>query len=107
MVLMTDGQQSYAPDEVDLEDAVAPLVQQDVLRYAIGIGTEISPESLKVIAGKNTVLAENFDALMDKIEEQIGLIGTGGCKGMSIKICYLFFLQSILTKFERQMTVYY
>lgn len=78
---MTDGQQSYAPDAIELEDAVDALEQQGILRYAVGIGSEISNMSLQVIAGENTVFAEDFGSLMTKIEDQIGLIGTGGCKG--------------------------
>ena len=81
---MTDGQQSYAPDQVGIPEAVKPLVDAGVLRYAIGIGTEISPVELKVIAGDNVVLADDFDSLIQKIETQIRIIGQRGCKGWFI-----------------------
>ena len=80
-MLLTDGQQSYAPDQVSLDEAVKPLTDGSVLRYAIGIGREIVGTELKAIAGKNVVLAANFDQLLLKIDDQIGLIGRGGCKG--------------------------
>lgn len=78
---MTDGQQSYSRDQIELTEAMKPFVEYGTLRYAIGIGSEISPVELEVIAGTNVVLADDFDSLLTKIEEQIILIGTGGCKG--------------------------
>ena len=79
---MTDGQQSYAPDQVAIPDAVRPLVEDGTLRYAIGIGEEISPVELEAIAGDNVVLAEDFNQLLNKIETQIRIIGKRGCKGI-------------------------
>ena len=78
---MTDGQQSWSRDQIPLRQAIHPFIKMGVLRYAIGIGSEISPVELEVIAGENVVLAEDFDELLMKIEDQIGLIGTEGCKG--------------------------
>lgn len=82
---MTDGQSSYHPKETPISEAVQPLINARVLRYAVGIGPEISPVELQSIAGDNVLLAANFDALLTKIEEQIGLIGRGGCKGTTIR----------------------
>ena len=79
---MTDGQQSYALDEVAIPDAVRPLVEDGTLRYAIGIGEEISPVELEAIAGDNVVRADDFNQLLTKIETQIRIIGKRGCKGM-------------------------
>lgn len=81
LVLMTDGIQSYAKDQVSLKEAVKPLIEASVLRYAIGIGREIARTELSVVAGDNVVVADNFDELIRKIDLQIGLIGRGGCKG--------------------------
>jgi len=78
---MTDGYQSYAADQIDIPVAVKPLIDGGVLRYAIGIGEEISPVELRAIAGDNVVLAEDFDQLVNKIETQVRLIGQRGCKG--------------------------
>ena len=82
---MTDGQQSWSPDQIPLPDAVKPFIKDGTLRYAVGIGSEISPVELEVIAGSNVVLADDFESLLGKLEEQIGLIGTDGCKGMISK----------------------
>ena len=82
---MTDGQSSYHPDETPLPEAVKPLIDRQILRYAIGIGPEISEIEMKTIAGDNVLLAADFDALLTKIEQQIGLIGRGGCKGIIIR----------------------
>jgi len=81
LVLMTDGQQSWSREQIPLRQAIHPFIKMGVLRYAIGIGSEISPVELELIAGENVVLADDFDALLMKIEDQIGLIGTEGCKG--------------------------
>ena len=81
MILMTDGQQSWSPDQVPLPEAIKPFIRDGTLRYAVGIGPEISPVELAVIAGKNVVLADDFESLLDELEDQIGLIGTDGCKG--------------------------
>lgn len=81
---MTDGIQSYAKDQVSLKEAVKPLIEASVLRYAIGIGREIARTELSVVAGDNVVVADNFDELIRKIDLQIGLIGRGGCKGNNI-----------------------
>ena len=81
-VLMTDGQQSWSRDQIPLSDAVKPFINDGTLRYAVGIGSEISPVELNVIAGSNVVLADDFESLLGKLEEQIGLIGTDGCKGI-------------------------
>lgn len=78
---MTDGQQSYADDMIELPVAIKPLVDVNALRYAVGIGSEISEYDLSVIAGNNVVLADDFDTLLMKIEDQISLIGRRGCKG--------------------------
>lgn len=83
---MTDGQQSYADDMIELPAAVKPLIDGDVLRYAVGIGSEISEYDLSVVAGENLVLADDFDALLTKIEDQISLIGRRGCKGIKMYI---------------------
>ena len=81
---MTDGQQSYAPDQIDLEDAIKPFVDGKFSRYAVGIGSEISPVELELIAGENVVLAKDFNSLVLKIEQQMGVIGTSVCKGKLI-----------------------
>lgn len=79
---MTDGQDSYAPDQVPMEQAIRPFIRDGILRYAVGIGSEINPLYLKLIADDNVVLATNFDELLSKIGQQIGQIGKGTCKGM-------------------------
>ena len=84
---MTDGQQSWSRDQIPLPEAVKPLIQDGTLRYAVGIGSEISPVELEVIAGSNVVLADDFESLLGKLEEQIGLIGTDGCKGITSFMC--------------------
>lgn len=83
---MTDGQQSYADDQIELPTAVQPLVDKKVLRYAVGVGDEISKVELNVVAGDNVVLADNFNELLSKIELQISLIAKRGCKG---KNCFI------------------
>ena len=85
---MTDGQQSWSRDQIPLPDAVRPLIENGTLRYAVGIGSEISPVELNVIAGDNVVLAADFESLLGKLEEQIGLIGTDGCKGKRLLVCF-------------------
>ena len=80
-MFMTDGQQSYAPDQVDIKDAVQPLKDAGVYRYAIGIGREIASNELFAIASDNVVYAENFDQLKLKINDQIKIIAKRGCRG--------------------------
>ena len=87
---MTDGQQSYAPDQVAIPDAVRPLIDDGTLRYAIGIGSEISPVELGAIAGDNVVLADDFNQLLSKIETQIRIIGKRGCKGNTTNTGFKF-----------------
>ena len=80
---MTDGQQSFANDQTPLDQAVKPLEDASVLRYAVGIGNEISPFELETIAGPRVITADNYDELQAKIEDQILLLGRVGCRGWS------------------------
>lgn len=79
---MTDGQQSYAPDQNDISDIVKNMESAKIYRYAIGIGREIASNELYTIASDNVVYAENFDQLKLKINDQIGIIARRGCQGM-------------------------
>lgn len=81
LVFMTDGQQSYAPDQTDIVDVVKQLEDDKIFRYAIGIGREIASNELYTIASDNVVYAENFDQLKLKINDQVGIIARRGCRG--------------------------
>ena len=89
MVFLTDGQQSYAPDQVPISEIVAQLESKKIYRYAIGIGREIASNELFTIASDNVVYAENFDQLKLKIDDQIGIIAKRGCRGKNSYILTL------------------
>lgn len=100
IVLMTDGVQTYAEDQVSLSVAMKPLKDASVFSYAIGIGPEIAREELKIVADGNVVVASNFDELLKKIDLQIGLIGRGGCKGKPFVFLIVSFLIQVLFSAE-------
>lgn len=71
LVLLTDGQQSRAPDGVDLQKAAMPLLSAGVRVFAVGIGTEIDESELQLIADKSddVIVVPSFDGLAARVRQ--------------------------------------
>ena len=71
LVLLTDGQQSRAPDGVDLQKAATPLLSAGVRVFAVGIGTEIDENELQLIVDKtdDVIVVPSFDELVARVRQ--------------------------------------
>lgn len=71
LILLTDGQQSQAPDGVDLQKAARPLFSAGVRVFAVGIGTEIEENELQLIVDKtdDVIVVPSFDGLDAKVRQ--------------------------------------
>ncbi|XP_028390942.1 uncharacterized protein LOC114515803 isoform X4 [Dendronephthya gigantea] len=69
LIIMTDGQQTSAPDAIELSDAVAPLASIGIHIVSIGIGHEVDEYELMAISEsrKNIYHVKTFDTLFDTV----------------------------------------
>lgn len=71
MVFLTDGRQSSDPGVTPLEEAVKPLIAQNVKIIVVGIGQEIDRRQLNILAngqGRDITQIGSFDDL-DKLKK--------------------------------------
>ena len=65
-LLITDGQQTQAPDAIGLKEASKPLWKAIVRVLAIGIGSGVNPDELRLVT-ENVVVATDFKNLLLKL----------------------------------------
>ena len=71
LIIITDGNQTSAPDALPLTEAVAPLKSSGVKIISIGIGNEVDEHELMTIseATEHIYFVKSFDTLFDTITE--------------------------------------
>jgi len=71
MIILTDGVQTPDPDAVPLDRAVAPLHRDGVRVFAVGVGSQINKDELRLLVQRDNdvFLATNFDDLLKKTYE--------------------------------------
>ena len=71
LIIMTDGQQTSAPDAVPLEEAVAPLRLNGVKVVSVAIGNEVDEYELLALSElrDNIFRIQSFDTLYDTVTE--------------------------------------
>lgn len=71
VIVLTDGRQSKAPDGLDLEKAVAPLLSAGIRVFAVGIGKEVDEKELELIVDKkeDAILVPSYDGLAARVRQ--------------------------------------
>lgn len=67
--VITDGEQTQAPDAKDLKEVSEPLRKAGVQVLALGIGSKVNPDELRLIVEKNedVLLAKSFEDLIQRV----------------------------------------
>lgn len=78
--MLTDGEQTKASGAIPLDRASASLKAAGVRLIAIGVGSNVNKEELKMIASsdEDVIITDNFDTLLGQVQ---ALIRTA-CEGI-------------------------
>ena len=69
-ILITDGTQTEAPDAIGLREASEPLRQAGVRVIAVGVGTNVDEDELRLVteSDEDVVVAADFEDLLLKLD---------------------------------------
>lgn len=85
VILVTDGRQSRAPDGVELQKAVEPILSAGVRLFALGIGTEVNEKELQLIVERkdDVILVPSYDGLATRMRQ----LSIATCESSEIEAC--------------------
>ena len=65
VIVLTDGRQTKAPDGVDIQKVVAPLLSAGIRIFAVGIGNDVDEVELQLIVDKkeDAILVQSYNRL--------------------------------------------
>ena len=72
-MVITDGEQTQAPDAINLKEASEPLRKAGVQVLALGIGSSVNPDELRLLVEKDedVLLAKSFTDVLVKVNSLI------------------------------------
>jgi len=72
-MVITDGEQTQAPDTKNLKDVSEPLRKEGVQVLTLGIGSRVNPDELRLMVERDedVLLAKSFDDLLVKVNSLV------------------------------------
>ena len=72
-MVITDGEQTQAPNTKNLKDVSEPLRKEGVQVLALGIGSGVNPDELRLMVERDedVLLAKSFDDLLVKVNSLV------------------------------------